>query len=208
MGGARCLWRLPGARRLTGRHDLLVRGDAPPGAGLPCEALEHPFPRVAPQPRGERAVTQHPRQRIAEGVDVAGLDEQTGGAVLDDLGQPADPTAYDRRGAGHGLQHRQTQKLDDGDVPAVARVVDRRKGQHRGLPVERREPVLRHRAEEAHRALARQPAQEAGVVALRWRVVMTRGPGDRELSALGDRADEAIDALVRRQAADKQDPPA
>jgi glycosyltransferase involved in cell wall biosynthesis len=93
-------------------------------------------------------------------------------------------------------------------VPPVAGSVDRWQRNDRRPAIELRKLVLRNGAEEANRSPPRQRAKQVGVVPLGWLGVVAGGAHDRELDAVGQCPDEAVDSLVRCQAADEEHAPA
>ena len=70
-------------------------------------------------------------------VRVVRIDEDR--RVADHLGQRRDVRGHDRRAAGHGFERRQPEAL-----------VERREHEHRREPVEHRQRLIGHEAEEAH----------------------------------------------------------
>ena len=153
----------------------------------------------------ERGVVQKLRKALTQLVDLARRDEEPGRAVLHDLRQPAEPAADDGRPARHRLENDEAEQLGDRDPAAVARDVNGRERDDGGLPDERGELLVGHGPEEAHGPPAGEPPEELAVLALGRLGIVPARADDGERRAGGQSADEAVDALVRRQPSDEQD---
>ncbi len=193
--------------RASGRgpEEIGVRGEAALGAGVPGERCERALAPVAAEPRGEPRVAEELREAVTELVDVPGLDEEPRHAVLDDLGQAADAAADDRRAARHRLEGDEPEELRDGDAAPEAGLVDGGKRENRRLAEEAGKVVVRDGTEEADVPPPGQALEQRGVVALGWVAVVAAGADDRERRPPGQRPDQPVDALVRRQAPDEED---
>ena len=200
MGVAHGVRRLPRAA-----HELVVGGEAAVGARPPREPFEDPLTCAPTERRRELAVAEDLLDAGAQLADVARLREEPGDAVLDHLREPSDPAADDGRTARHRLDHAEAEELRHLDVAPVARAVHGRQDEELRLPVERRKVAVRHRPEELDVAARSEAAEEHRVLALRRARVVALRSDDPELRSFGERRDEAIQPLVRRQAPDEED---
>ncbi len=115
-----------GVRRLSGygADELRVGGEAALCAGLPGEPPEEALSRVSSQSRRQASVAEDLGEPLSELGDVARLDEESGDAIFDYLGEPAEPARDDGRSARHRLDRGKAEKLGEQDVAPVAGALD------------------------------------------------------------------------------------
>jgi glycosyltransferase involved in cell wall biosynthesis len=137
--------------------------------------------------------------------DVPRLDEEAGDAMLDHLGEPAEPARDDRCSAGHGLDCREAEKLRDPDLAPKARSVDGRQSEDLCTAVKRREIGVGDDAEKLHVALRSESSKELRILAL-GRIGVVSGRSDHaQPGILREGFDQSVDALVRRQPSNEED---
>jgi glycosyltransferase involved in cell wall biosynthesis len=154
---------------------------------------------------GQAAVPEDLCEAPLELGDVPRLDEEARDAVLDDLGEPAEPARDDGRCAGHRLDRREAEQLGDNDLTSVAGSVDGRQSEDLGASVEGREIGVGDDAEELHDAPRGEPSKELRILALGRIRVVPRGADDAQSGLLRERFKQSVDALVRREPANEED---
>jgi hypothetical protein len=196
-----------GVRRLSrsGVDELRISSETAVGAGLPGKRLEEAFSRISSQSLRQTTVAENLGETPPELCDVPGLDEETGDAVLDHLGKPADPARDDGCPARHRLDGREPKKLSDPDRAAIARQLDGRQSEDFRTAVEGGQVRVVDDTEELDAALHGKPPKQIRIVTL-WRVGIVPARADHaQLGTLVERLDQSVDALVRRQPSNEED---
>jgi glycosyltransferase involved in cell wall biosynthesis len=201
LGVADGIWGLP---RSTA-DELRVGGEAALGACLPREPLEKAFASVSSQSLRKRSSSQNLCEAFPKLCDVPRLDEKASDAVLDYFGKPAKAARDDGCPARHRLDDREAKKLRDRDLTPIARHIEGRKSEDLRTPEEGGEVGVRDGAEELDTALRGKRAEQFRIIAF-GRVGVVPGRADHaQFGVLGERLDQAVDALVRREASNEED---
>jgi hypothetical protein len=125
--------------------------------------------------------------------------------VLDHLGEPAEPARNDGCPARHRLDGRESKKLCDRDLAAIARLLDGRQSEDLRRAVEGGQVGVVDDAEELDGALRSKPSKQVWIFPL-WRVgIVPAGADHAQLEILVERLDQSVDALVRRQPSNEED---
>jgi glycosyltransferase involved in cell wall biosynthesis len=125
--------------------------------------------------------------------------------VLDHLREPAEPARHDGCPARHRLDARESKKLCNRDLAAVTRQLDGRQSEDLRRAVEGGQIGVVDDAEELDAALCRKPSKQVRIFPF-WRVgIVAAGADHAQLGILGERFDQSVDALVRRQPSDEED---
>jgi hypothetical protein len=196
-----------GIRRLSrsGVDELRIGSEAAVGAGLPGKRLEEAFSRISSQSLREPAVAEDLGQTPPELCNVPRFDEEACDAVLDHLGEPAEPARNDGCPARHRLDGRESKKLCDRDLAAIARLLDGRQSEDLRRAVEGGQVGVVDDAEELDGALRSKPSKQVWIFPL-WRVgIVPAGADHAQLEILVERLDQSVDALVRRQPSNEED---
>jgi hypothetical protein len=195
--GVRWLWR-------SAPDELRVGSEAALGACLPGEPLEEALAGASPESRRQAAVAEDLGESLTELFDVPRLDEETGDAVLDHLGKPADPARDDGCRGRHRLDGGEAEKLGDRDRTAVARHVNGGECKDLRAAVDGRKVGVRDGAEELDTTLGGERPKQVWIITFGRVWVVPGGADDAQLRMLGERFNQAVDAFVRRQPSDEE----
>jgi hypothetical protein len=109
--------------------------------------------------------------------------------VLDHLREPAEPARHDGCPARHRLDARESKKLCDRDLAAIARPLDRRQSEDLRSAIEGGQIGVVDDAEELDAALCRKPSQQVRIFPF-WRVgIVAAGADHTQLGILVERLD-------------------
>jgi glycosyltransferase involved in cell wall biosynthesis len=126
--------------------------------------------------------------------------------VLDHLGEPAEPARDDGCPARHRLDGREPKKLCDRNLAAIARQLHGRQSDDLCDAVEGGQVGIVDDAEELHAALRSKSSKQVRIVPFRRVGIVPAGADHAQLGVPVERLDQSVDALVRRQPSDEEDP--
>ncbi len=196
----------------SGRYDstsveqLGIRRQTPVGAGSPGEPLQHQFTRVTAHPASALRVAQQLGEPFAQFFHVARLNQETGDAMLNHLGEGAQAAADHWRTTRHRLQQHQPQELRNRQIPPITGPLDGRKRQDRCLAIERWEIRIRHWPKECNIAAGGKAMQQSRIITFRWVRIVTGRSGDPQGRPWRKGFDQTIDSLGGGKAADEEHP--
>jgi glycosyltransferase involved in cell wall biosynthesis len=125
--------------------------------------------------------------------------------VLDYLGDPAEPARDDGCPARHRLDARESKKLCDRNLAAIARQLDGRQSEDLRHAVEGGQVGVVDDAFELDTALRGEASEQVRVFPL-WRVgIVPAGADYAQLGRFRERLDQSVHALVRRQPSNEED---